>query len=228
MSGAYLALSLALGAGNLLLGDHTRTDHLGFHDGSSALAVFAGLDSFSTFSVAVVTENGLLVVEGDHLAGIDVFQRDVDLFLGGLDLSTLLFGLTAAMASKHAEDVFETAHAATAVLDAFQTVLVVELSLLGVTEDLVGSVDFLKLSLLTSLVRMVLEGFLSEGLLDFGLSCLLGYAQNIVELLGIDVLFFFLHCLTYSYFRRLGIRLGNHRQRILQILHHHRHHRKDD
>lgn len=146
------------------------------------------------------------MVELDHLARVDVFERDLDLSLGRLHLAPLLLAVASA-ATEHAEDVFEAAHAAS-VLDALQAVLVVQLSLFRIAQDLVGRVDLLEGGLVAALVRVVLERLLPESLLDLRLGRGLRDTQHVVQSLGVDVLLFFVHWVRETYFPGREILLG--------------------
>lgn len=204
VSGPYLACAFALGADHLALLVHAGPDLHGLHDGASPAAVLAAVHVVSPLAVAVGAEDGPVVVQLDHLAVVDVFERHLDLSLRRPDL--LLFFSAAAVAShaEDVEDVVHAAHASAAALDSFEPVLVVELSLLWIAEHLVGRVDLLELRLVSALVRVVDQRELSEGFLYIGFGRFLGHAQHVVELLGVDLLILlFIHWVSRAYFSRL-------------------------
>ena len=78
--------------------------------------------------------------------------------------------------------------ATTAFLETFLAILVVDLTLLGVSEDVVSLVELLEDGLVATLVRMMLEGQLSEGFLDLICSSILIYTEQLVILFIVDLL----------------------------------------
>lgn len=116
----------------------------------------------------------------------------MDFSLGRLDFLSLFLGLSSTT-SKHAEDIFEAAHATASIFDSLQSVLIVEFSLFSVAQDFIGSVNFFECRLISALVRMMFEGFLTERLFDLPLGRFFINAQHIVQFLAINLFFFFVH-----------------------------------
>lgn len=89
-------------------------------------------------------------------------------------LGALLTTTTALAAHEHIEDVIHAATmAATALFKAFLTVLVVDGSLLFVSQNLVGTLELLELLGIATTIWMVLKSSLSESFLNLVLGGIL-------------------------------------------------------
>jgi len=123
------------------------------------------------------------------LSLVDVFQSDLEIMDSRL---TLLWPRWfAAASSAHAEHLAEdVVHvvAATTFLESIFSVLVVELPLFVIAESLVGHSHFLELLWVSTLIRVLPQGFFSESFLDLVFSRILLDANQFVEFLVVDFL----------------------------------------
>lgn len=190
---AFTALALVL-----LVHDHTHP--VAFLTWSLDLRVHAwpqlGHLQDNTFALAIGTRLGIgsalsLTISADphasdlhflHLPTEDLFESDIDFDQFGLGLLGTLVLLVEVV-----EDV-SASLGRPSILDSLLAVLIVELPLLGVQQSIVGFLELLELMWIASLIGMLLERTLTEGLLDLLGSGILGHFQQLVVSSGVDLL----------------------------------------
>jgi hypothetical protein len=108
---------------------------------------------------------------------VQVFKTHFELDSHRLDLFGLR-GTTAASPShaEHVEDVAETLRLATT-LHALLTNFIIKRTLLGIAEDLISHSDLLELLSITSLIWVLLNSNLAEGLLNLVLCSIFTHIQ---------------------------------------------------
>mmetsp|Transcript_31117 Transcript_31117/g.89981 ORF Transcript_31117/g.89981 Transcript_31117/m.89981 type:complete len:321 (+) Transcript_31117:386-1348(+) len=173
-----ISLSLASAACSLHLSEHARAYLTNFHN--HTLSVTRG--TFFGVPNNDLSVNGKL----DSLAIVKVLQRDLDRMLNARALSGSGSSSTTTATEEHAKQIFTTSRIRSSILlDTLKTVLIVELTFLGVTQNFVGGIDLLEKVFVSSLIWMVLDGQFAVSLFDFFLIGILVHAQDFIKLFRI-------------------------------------------
>ena len=145
---------------------------------------------FSTYGLALLIFLDAVTVDSDLglLAVIDVLERHLQRVLEGLHLLGHLL-LTPTTSTEQVKEVHPLMHASgAALLEALLTVGIVNVTLLFVSEDLVGLLELLELLGVATTVRMVLQSQLLEGLVDILHCGFLVDAEQVVVLAVVHIL----------------------------------------
>jgi hypothetical protein len=185
-------LTAAIWAGSSLRADEARAELDDLFDETVALAFAALLGVFSSLATAWFAS--FLTSIGDilHFSSVDVSKSDLDFLEHGSDFLGFLSGTTSSSSSttkKASEEMLEcfelytfnliTIATASTFSEAIDTVLVVDLSFLGIAQNFICSVDIFELFDLvdryenlyflwiTTFIGMMLDSELSVSFFDF-------------------------------------------------------------
>jgi len=138
-------------------------------DHTTTIATSALLNSavFTTFTVALSANTLSVHCYFSLLAIIDVFKSDLKRMFERFHLFWTGITLTATTsAHKHVEDVIHATTTGTTFFKTLLTILIINFTLLFITEDFMSILNLLKLFFITTTVGMVFECSLSESFLD--------------------------------------------------------------
>lgn len=174
-----LALRLRVHAG-------TQLDQSSNHSSSLALGAFS--DVIASLALAGLADTVSSDLHVFHGAVVDLLQSDLQLHQLGLTLTWTSLLSSTTSSSEHLEQVAKASSSgSTTILNSLLSVVIIELSLLGIGEDFVCASDFLELIRVSALIGVLLQGFLPESLADLLSSGLLVDAQQLIVLIGINL-----------------------------------------
>lgn len=181
-----LTLTTAIFTRSLRLCVHAGPEHRHFHYNTTTFARIALLDSAFLATNAVASSTNALSVDSNlgGLAGVNLFESQLNRVHDRFALlgARLLRSSSSTHAEEAAEDVVHATVTTTALLKAVFTVLIVEVTLLLVSQTLVGSLNFLKLLLIAATVWVLLQSLLPVSFLDFIVGSILLDIKQLVEL----------------------------------------------
>ena len=174
---------VALLAWSLDLSKHSRSQLRQLHSDSRSFAIGTSLGIRSSFSFAVGTHSESGDFHFLHFSAVNLLKGHIYLYKLGL---CFLRALVLLLIEKFGE----ASHAArrSSIFDSFLSILIIELPLFGIQKCVICIFQPLKLVRISSFIRMFLQCFLSERLLDLFSIGILGDLKQFIKLGRIDLL----------------------------------------
>mmetsp|Transcript_28089 Transcript_28089/g.48081 ORF Transcript_28089/g.48081 Transcript_28089/m.48081 type:complete len:452 (-) Transcript_28089:67-1422(-) len=184
-----LALTLAGATRGLHLLHHTGANLAKGHLHTATTTIRASLFATLLASLAIAIRARFVTRDGqpDSLSVIHIFQRSFNAVDNILTLLRTTTATAPATTKEHRENIVgRVTLTATLALQAFHSVLIICLALLGVAQDLSGGTDFFELLDITTFIGVVLQSKFLVSLSDFTLVSIFGYTESLVQLLVVD------------------------------------------
>jgi hypothetical protein len=175
-----VTLTLTLRAGNLLLGNHTRTD-LANHDlDTLALTATTDGDGGATFALAASADGVTSKTKLLSAASVDLFKGESEREDNVLTFLLRRRTTTAATTTEEIENIHVITTTTTTVLKGFLTALIIERTLVRVGKNLISMLDVLELISITTFIRVMNHSLTTIRLLDLSFRSFLGNIKELV------------------------------------------------